>query len=244
MGAPLGARNEARITRFGPTGRSSEKLQQGFSWRPRGGVGEVLRPSYKPRADRYQPRYRRHVAQTCETQRARSRPPRLAVRVWGGVVDHSSVEGDSQAPSPEGDARSETCPWGRSAMKRAASTAAAAPRWTWVCASCAAANLPFHEGPAKCAAHDPGRNHHRHLRREQERIAQRRERFLHKEAERKAKYRCVDQRSLVSEASGPTVTTKTKDGTRPINHYLCAQTGRAKQNIEEERRGDSRDRDG
>ena len=67
---------------------------------------------------------------------------------WGGgVVHHISVDCDSQAPSPEGDARSETCPWGRSAMKRAASTAAAAPRWTWVCASCAAANLPFHEGP-------------------------------------------------------------------------------------------------
>ena len=191
-----------------------------------------MRPSYKPRADRYQPRYRRHVAHACETQRARSRPPRLAVRVGGGVVDHSSVEGDSQAPSPEGDARSETCPWGRGAMKRAASTAAT-PRWTWACASCAAANLPFDEGPAKCARHDPGRNHYRHLRLEEERRAQQRERRVHNEAEQEAKYRRLEQRSLVSEASGPTVTTakpKTKDGTRPISHYLSAPTASAKHN--------------
>ena len=56
-------------------------------------------------------------------------------------------------------------------MKKA-TIEASAPRAYFVCASCAAENLPFHDGPKKCARHDPGRNHYRRLREEMERIAE------------------------------------------------------------------------
>ena len=118
-------------------------------------------------------------------------------------------------------------PGGR--MKKA-TIEASAPRAYFVCASCAAENLPFHDGPKKCARHDPGRNHYRRLREEMERIAERRERRLRKEANRLAKHRRLAPEQSrrcerTSEASGPTVKTtnaleKAAASQRPITSYL------------------------
>ena len=116
-------------------------------------------------------------------------------------------------------------------MKRA-STEPSQSLWTWMCGGCMAANFSTHgflEGPKKCARCDPGRNYHRELREEMERVAACRERRLRKEAKRLAKHRLPPEQSRrrerSSEASGPTVKTtnaleKAAASQRPITSYL------------------------